>query len=465
MLPLMRRRFFLHACLLGVLTLVCAIGNARAQSGSFVVPAIRAQGGTDFAYWDLFARPPDSSTNVNYNYPNPPALIDGLGEDAEGNPTTAFAPRTALIQSGTPNCFITSSGAIYSFSDVTAFEVPYSPAAGISGEVTNVIFQTQTGGSRLDIDSLQLSYVSGGQTRTVAPIFHALDDPQAGTFGQRIVCAFQWNLTGLGVRDFKITFSAPDASMPLWEAQLDVVVGSPFVQQLGYLLIKRSRPLLRHGVPGTIVPELAPGEDPRFFLPGAEVTLNGVPELDWAPVGWWYDNQVHDAPTLELTFPAHDITVTALFAPLTYVAWRDRMFNHANGLTGTENDYLNDAISAPDVDHDCDGLDNLLEYAFGCDPYIPDTARAQDGMTLVEVSGQMYPAITYRTNGAPIGQGDVEYHVQLSQDRSSWIDNRTASTTVTMSRVRQQDGTVLVTERAAQSVSNFNRCFMRVVVE
>ena len=119
-----------------------ALGVCHAQSGSFIIPTIRANGGTDFAYWDLFRRPPGSSTSANFNFPNPPALIDGRGEDDDGNPTTAFASRTVLRQTGTPTAFITSSGAIYSFSDPLAVEVPYTAPAELTGQVTNVIFHS-----------------------------------------------------------------------------------------------------------------------------------------------------------------------------------------------------------------------------------------------------------------------------------------------------------------------------------
>ncbi len=461
----MRRRHCPPSPLLFALTLLSVAGCLRAQSGSFVVPPIRAGGGTDFAYWDLFARPPGSPSSTNYNFANPPALLDDLGEDEDGNPTTAFAPRATLLQTGTSSAFITSSAAIYSFSATTSFEVSYQPPPSSAGEVTNVIFQTQTGGSRLDLETVRISYESAGQTHLVAPIYHALDDPQAGTFSERLVCAFQWDLTGLGIRDFKVVFSAPGPSMPLWQAQLDVVAGSPFVQQLGYLLITHARPLVRHGRPGFVDLNLPLGTDDRFFLPGAELHLLGAPEQDWETVGWLHDGQVHEGAEFDVTIPSHDSDVTALFAPLSYSAWRSRIFNHVNSLTGTGDDYTNASISDPDVDHDHDGLDNLLEYAFGCDPYVPDTARARGPISSVEDEGITYPAITYRCNGAPEGQADVSYHVQVSVDRTNWTDNRAAPTTTTVSSVLQADGTALVTERTLQSVENFSRCFMRVVVE
>src|SRR5690606_1980665 len=47
-------------------------GVASAQSGEFVIPEIRANNGTRFAYWDGFSF--DPVNGGNYNYANPPAL-------------------------------------------------------------------------------------------------------------------------------------------------------------------------------------------------------------------------------------------------------------------------------------------------------------------------------------------------------------------------------------------------------
>ena len=408
-----------------------ALGVCHAQSGSFVIPSNRANSGTDFAYWDLFARPPGSSSNTNYNFANPPALADGTGEDGDGNLTTAHAPRATLTQTGTPNCFVTSSGAIYSFSDVIAVEVNYQAPTGNSNEVTNVIFQTQTGGTRMDLASIRLRYTDASGAHEVAPVFKALDDPQTGAFSERIISAFQWNLTGLGVTHFKITFSAPDASMPLWQAQMDVVQGTAFTQQLGYVLRTGARPITRHDVPGSVDKNLPPSADGRFFFENDQLSLLAVPEPDFVHTGWEYDGQTFATASFPLIFPAQDATVTALFAPSSYDIWREYFFDHANALLGLNDDFLNDAISAPAVDHDGDGLTNAGEYAFAGDPYAADAARTRPQLVLVNVGGTDYPAIRYRTNAASSSSTDVLFKPQLSIDGgSTWQDNSSSPTTV-----------------------------------
>lgn len=447
--------------------LLCS-GLARGQSGSFVSPAIRAGGGTDFAFWDLFVPPPGNAPNYNYN--NAPALLDGLGLDDEGNPTTAFTARTNLRQIGASQCFVTSSGAIYSFAETTAFEVPYSPPTGSTAEVTNVVFQTQTGGTRMDVDEVRLVFtrsLPGGGTESVElpPVFRALDDPQTGAFSERLISAFQWDLTGQGARDFKITFAAPGVSMPIWQAQLDAVVGSPFVQQLGYLLFTETRPVTRYGRVGSVDKNLPIGVDGRFFLPGEQLNLLGLPEFDWEHVGFVYEGQVVEGYELPLTFPNGDATVTALFAPLTYAAWREAAFFHYNALTGTPADNTDAAVSGPAVDHDHDGLVNQAEYAFGCDPYAADSERAAPKPTVVTVAGQSYPAIQFRTNGAPDGYADVAVIVRESSDLTTWRDNTTETTPVTelVGRELQPDGTAMVTVRSSQPMAAGSRFFQVTV--
>lgn len=442
------------------MSLLFVLGTARAQNGSFIIPGIRANSGTDFAYWDRFQRPPGSPVNINYNYPNPPALLGG--EDDDGNPTTAFASRTTLIQNGAADAFLTSSGAIYSFSEIVEFEVPYEAAEDNPGEITNVIFQTQTGGVRLNVNTVELVYEQAGVPVKLQPVFRGMDDPQTGAFSERIVCAFQWNLTGLNIRKFKIVFASPSESMPLWQAQLDVVAGEPFVQELGYLLATRSRPITRFGRAGTVNKNLPVEKDGRFFMAGDELNLLGNPDNGWRMSGWYYDGATQASPNLPLTFPARDITVTALFAPRSYADWREHMFYHANTLLGTTNDHLDDAISGPAVDYDEDGLSNAGEYAFAGDPYEEDPERTRPQLMMVEVDSVKYPALRYRTSGLQTGPGDIVYKVRLSANGGPWQDNSSGATTVTFQRQLQPDGSELITERTLQPMSSFSSVAMDV---
>jgi hypothetical protein len=458
------------ACLFRSVTLLLLSGvtAARAQSaGQFVIPEIRAAGGTDFAYWDLFAKPP-APQNYNYNYANPPALL--TGEDADENPTNLFAPRVAFLQTGSPFCFVTSSGALYDFAAPTAFEVRYLSADNQAGEATNVIFQTQTGGTRFDINNIRLVFTrnSGGseETVSVAPVFRALDDPQSGSFAERLVSAFQWNLTGQGVRDFKLIFAAPGSSMPLWQSQLDVVHATAFKQQLGWLLFTSSRPVVRHGRPGSVGKNLPSGVDDRFFLPNQTVPLSGDAAAGWTHMGWLRDGVVTDDLDYSVTFTTSDIRVTALFAPETYEAWRDAVFFHANELLGQPADNTDDAVSGHTADPDEDGVPNFSEYVFGGDPYTPDNNRTTPQVSTVKIGDLTYPAITYR-QGLSQEFGDAICTVRVSQDLQNWADNETADPHVTqeVSRVLQADGTSLITVRGTSPVTAVQKLYFSVKAE
>ncbi|MES2595806.1 MAG: putative Ig domain-containing protein [Verrucomicrobiota bacterium] len=444
-------------CWLFILGYTAALGVSHAQSGSFIIPGLRGEAASDFAYWDLFRNEPGKASN--HNYDNKPALLDGLGEDDFGNLTSVTAKdRVFLRETATPTCFVTSSGALYSFAEPTAFEARYTPPADKLGSVTNVIFQTQTGGTRMDVNNIRLVYIgttpTGPMTFEVAPNFKGLDDPQTGGFSERLVSAFQWDLTGRNVRDFKIVFASPSASMPLWQAQIDAVIGEPFVQELGFLLSTRSRPNTRFGRVGSIDKNLPPTADGRFFHQGEELNLLADPETGWMPTGWYYNGASSNGASLPLTFPGQDILVIALFAPQNYAAWRETMFNHVNSLLGTQDDYTNDAISAKTVDSDNDGLNNAGEYAFSGDVYTNDPVRWSPQMLRVDVGGVPHLAIRYRTNGAPANHADTVFKSQLSiNGGGTWTDNSTVPTTIEHSRVLQSDGSAFVIARTVLPLS------------
>lgn len=433
-------------------------GIVHAQSaGQFVIPGIRAGGGTEFAYWDLFKKPATSS--YNYNYLNPPAL--GGGFDDDDNTTNLLAPRTSLVQNGSATCFITSSGALYDFAEPTAFETRYAQAAEATGEVTNVIFQTQTGGVRFDLNNIRLVYTdSGGTPVSLAAQYKALDDPQTGSFAERLVSAFQWNLTGKEVHDFHLVFSSPGSSMPLWQAQLDVVSGAPFVQELGYLLFTSSRPNTRYGRAGLIDKNLPSGAEERFFLPGTTLHLTGEASPGWAHTGWIFKGVVSSAATLPVTFSDSDLSVTALFAPDNYDDWREAMFFHSNPTVGQPPDNTNAAISGPAADPDSDGANNFAEFAFGGDPYTADPAQMRPEAGLEEISGEHYAAVTFR-QGTGGEFPEIVYTPRTSTNLQTWQTN----TTTEVRRVLQNDGTTLVTVRSNSPLSATPRLFFSIKAE
>ena len=408
------------------MTLVGLFGltsHLRAQAaGEFITPSFRSAS-TRFTYWDSFSL--GNAQGFNYQINNPPALGGGL--DNLGNPTNygvgATASKVSFVQTGTPTAFITSSGAIYSFSNPTAFVANYAQDEA-EPAVTNVIFQTQTGGTRMDLNNISLKYAppGGGPVVSLPAQFKALDEPRTGAFSERLVAAFQWNLTGLEVRNFSIQFSSPSSSMPLWQAQLDVVQGSAFVQALGFLLEDSSLPLVRFGSPGHLEANLD-GAENRFFLPGTTVHLTGEASAGFSHVGWLRNGVISEALQYDLTFGVTDEKITGIYCPLSYAAWRNHFFSHANTLTQTGPDNITESVSGMAADPDQDGAVNLLEFAFGGDPYTPDAALLAPQCGVVEVGSDRFPSITYHRRAADPAEMELLYEVQVSTDLVEWTSN------------------------------------------
>ena len=390
--------------------LVAGLLPGRAQiAGEFVIPDIRNQGETDFAYWDLFT---NDSNGKNYDFDNVPSLLSGT--DSVGN-IGSVTEGLAFKQTGSPNAFITSSGAIYDFSGPTAFEVELIPAD--DEPFTNIIFQSMTGGRRLDLDDIRLEYeLPDGEIASLAANFKALDDPATGQFSERLIAAFQWDLTGLAVTQFMLKFAAVGGSMPIWEAQLDTAQGKPFVQELGYLLLSFNLPRVREGPIGAIIKDLPDDEEQRFHRSGASFDLLGEPEPGFEHVGWIYQGNVSETETINVAFASADEEVTAVFSPTLYDDWRNVTFFNFSSHTGQEADNLADEISGLEADFDQDGLSNLLEYAFGSDPYLKDTELA---VPYVSIEGDSLN-LSYFRQAALDDDSDLLFEIQVSNDMITW---------------------------------------------
>ena len=383
---------------------------AHAQiAGEFVIPGIRNQGETEFAYWDLFT---SGSDGRNYEINNEPGLLSGT--DSAGNVGTLTEGLT-FKQIGSPGAFITSSGAIYDFAAPTAFEVELIRAQ--NEPFSNVLFQSMTGGRRPDLEDIRLEYkLPGGETASLKAMYKALDDPATGQFSERLIAAFQWDLTGLAVTQFLLRFTAAGSSMPIWEAQLHAVQGKPFEQELGYLLLVSNLPRVREGPIGAIIKDLPVGDEQRFHHAGASFDLLSEPKPGFEHVGWIYQDAITEVESLNVTFGSADEEVTAVFAPILYDDWRNVVFFNFSSHTEQEADNLNEAISGITADVDQDGLTNLTEYAFGADPYTRDAHLA---VPHVEQQGDSL-LLSYFRQAALAEESDLVVEIQTSNDLITW---------------------------------------------
>lgn len=427
-------------------------GAACGQAtGEFVIPSFRGNATTRFAYWDQMTQA--------YLTNNPVGVAGG--SDAGGHASnygvaaTGTAGSLTFKQDGTPNAFITSSSSIYSSSGITTFTVGYSQPIA-EPAVTNVVFQTQTGGTRIDLNNVVLQFTPpGGSLISVHPNFKALDDPQTGSFFERLVAAFQWDLTGYNAHDFVIKINSPTSSMPLWQAQLDVVNAVPFQQAIGYLLQTSTLPHVRFGTPGTVDLNLPPGAEDRFFLPGTVLHLQGQPLSGFSHVGWKYGGVVSESAQYDLTITNADDAIAAIFCPLDYSTWRDKFFEHANPLLGIGPDSTDDAISAAEADPDGDGWINQKEFLFGGNPYASDVPTMQPVPGVVSVGADQFPTLTFRRLAADDLDLSVFYEIEVSTDCQNWHSNDDGDGpwTVELSSTLQENGTRLVTVRSAQPIT------------
>ncbi len=121
----------------------------------------------------------------------------------------------------------------------------------------------------------------------------------------------------------------------------------------------------------------------------------------------------------------------------------------------TASELSNAAISGNTADPDKDGINNLLEYAYGMEPKISSTVGVPVS-EIQNVGGADYLTITYRRNRAAT---DVIYGVQVSSDLQTWTTHVTE-----LSVTDNGDGTDKVVVRDNIPVSSATNRFIRVQV-
>lgn len=463
MIPPIHRRWRGFVLLILAAAPVKVLAQAR---GDFIIPPNRANNGTRFSYWQAYA----PAGQTTFNRAHLPNLVPTLGDDADPVNYSNWNENIALYQIGVGQAFVLSGGyGIYYFDGITKFRISYTHSG--EDDVKGVLLQFQMAGT-VGQDSVELHYTpEGASTETVLkPDFKGLDNPGTNAFAERIVYAYEWNLTGKGVKNYDLYFAAGGSSNPLYLTQVDTTVTPAFDQALGYLLVGRAYPSLRSGAPGKSVPDSEAVTETRFFKAGESIPMVPVPETGFEQVGWVSPaGQVVDAAgpytvTFSETEPG-DLTLGTIFSPATWSTFRDTYFNHAF-VHGTENipdESTDDTKSGPAVDRDGDGLSNFHEYAFGGQPYTQDA----DAMTPVPgkatVEGVEYPTITYRRRAALVS--DLSYVVEVSSDLVTWKRGTEAEPVVVQTNgPLAMDGTRTVTARSLTPAAG-GPLFLRVKAE
>ncbi len=109
-------------------------------------------------------------------------------------------------------------------------------------------------------------------------------------------------------------------------------------------------------------------------------------------------------------------------------------------------------------DLDLDGLNALLEHAFGTSDGDNSDAGSAFSAGVQEFGGPDHFAITYQRN---LAADDVSIAVEKSTDLVTWISD---ASIILESEMVQGDGTSLVTWRVADPLPSDDRCFLRILV-
>jgi PEP-CTERM motif len=176
--------------------LTAAPKAAHAGTNGFVVPFFRGSANSESGYWEVFGH----AVGVN-NLADRPGSTTGAG----------------LLQNN-PDAFLTGSGNIYNFATTNSFVLTDTTPFTLG----TIVLQTRTLGNELDYSSMILSYSDGSGSHTVAPLFRdELDRDPNAPGGTAVSSLWQWNLTGLDITDYAISFNAGDTSVSFDSMTLD----------------------------------------------------------------------------------------------------------------------------------------------------------------------------------------------------------------------------------------------------
>lgn len=173
-----------------VAALALSTAATHAGTNGFVVPEFRGTANSEAGYWESFTVPFGAPGNL--------ANMAGATTGA------------VLIQDGSSAAFIAGSGNIYDFS--TALQT-FTLADSTPFSLGTVVLQVRSLGSEFDYGSFMLRYTDGLGAHTLAPL-DRIELDRGTTLGASVSSLYQWNLSGLNVSDYSISFAgaAPSVS-------------------------------------------------------------------------------------------------------------------------------------------------------------------------------------------------------------------------------------------------------------
>jgi hypothetical protein len=182
---------------LTLLVLCASASLAQAGTNGFLVPFFRGSANSQAGYWETFS----------------------VAVGAPGNPPDKPGATTAarLIQSDT-NAFLTGSGNIYNLNAASVFTLTNATPFTLG----TVVLQSRTIGGELDYNSITLNYTNGSGSHSLAPLQRVeLDRGNQPGLGATVSSLWQWDLSGLGVSSYFVSFQAAGASLSFDSLTLD----------------------------------------------------------------------------------------------------------------------------------------------------------------------------------------------------------------------------------------------------
>lgn len=174
----------------------CAL-TAQAGTNGFIVPAFRGTASAQAGYWEIFT----VAVGAPGNLPDKPGATTGA----------------VLTQTDT-NAFLTGSGNIYNLDGTSRFTLTNATPFTLG----TVVLQTRTLGTELDYLSPVLNYSDGFGPLSVRPLcrFEVNRGNQPG-LGATVSSLWQWDLRGLGISNYTVTFRAAAPSTSFDSMTLD----------------------------------------------------------------------------------------------------------------------------------------------------------------------------------------------------------------------------------------------------
>ena len=182
---------------LAVAAMSLATFTTHAGTNGFIVPAFRGTASAQAGYWETFT----------------------VAVGAPGNTADRPGATTGAVLTQTdPNAFPTGSGNIYNLDGTSRFTLTNAAPFTLG----TVVLQTRTLGMELDYLSPVLNYSDGFGPLSVRPLcrFEVNRGNQPG-LGATVSSLWQWDLRGLGISNYTVTFRAAGPSTSFDSMTLD----------------------------------------------------------------------------------------------------------------------------------------------------------------------------------------------------------------------------------------------------